>query len=347
MNAKQRLGALTSVLLLLVVWGWWLHGPLPLQLEIWRILKDEDIPGVAVALYRGESGVRAFELGTLADRETPVHRETRLPIASLSKPITAAAIRRLIANGRLHLDDRLGSVLPEQAQLTHSPRGDVSVRNLLQHTAGMSGVIAEDPLFTSNGSVGCRQAMQIESTRAGWAAGTRSIYSNVGYCLLGDMLERRTGERYDDAVRGLLKWGAAESPLTLGMPSALPGGVAVHASWAAPNYIALGPVGGWFSDASTLARVLAATAMAGPDFDAIVMPAPAVDSKPYHYGLGWRVYPDQPNILAHYGLLPGTFAIAVVVRDQGTAVALFSGSSLGAERITQRLMTLFAAALMR
>ena len=43
--------------------------------------------------------------------------------------------------------------------------------------------------------------MQVESTRAGWAAGTRSVYSNVGYCLLGDMLERRTRERYDDAVR--------------------------------------------------------------------------------------------------------------------------------------------------
>ena len=72
-----------------------------------RIMRDHDIPGAAVAVVRYGRLVYARGFG-VADREsgTPVQPDSLFRIASLSKPITAVAVLKLVEDGRLELDTR-------------------------------------------------------------------------------------------------------------------------------------------------------------------------------------------------------------------------------------------------
>ena len=91
-------------------------------------------PGAAVAVARGESIVVSHGYG-LADVENGVGvtAATAFRLASVTKQFTAAAILTLVEDGTLHLDDRLGYVLPGVPAYAR----DVRVRHLLSHTAGL------------------------------------------------------------------------------------------------------------------------------------------------------------------------------------------------------------------
>lgn len=341
-----RLPLLLVLLGSLVVLLWLDRGPLPLRHDVARFLWREGIPGAAVAIRLTDGTEETLEIGRLSDGRSLVRPDTLFPIASLSKPLTAAAIRRLISSGRLRLDDRLSDFLPEIRLDNESPYGAVTIRQLLQHTAGSTGDGPEDPLF-SNGSVaGCDSAIQEEIQREEMVVGERSVYSNVGYCMLGAVVAVLAREPYGAAVLDLLQLDQSDSALIFGFPSARAAMAdGVHASLPAESYALLGAAGGWFSDARTLARVLADDTATEIQFDRIVLPAPVVQGRTYRYGLGWRVPSDRGNVLTHYGFLPGTFAVAVAMRGRGVAVALFSGSPGDRESAAGKLVSMLSNSL--
>ena len=101
-----------------------------------RIMHDFDIPGAAVAVVRHGRLVYARGFG-MADREagTPVQPDSLFRIASVSKPITAVAVLKLVEDGLLDLDAR---VFPDL--LTRMNR--ITVRDLLRHGGGFDGDIS-------------------------------------------------------------------------------------------------------------------------------------------------------------------------------------------------------------
>jgi N-acyl-D-amino-acid deacylase len=117
------------------------------------LLRRYEAPGGALAVsYKGRL-VQARGYG-FADREEgePVQPDSLFRIASISKPVTAAAIVQLAGEGRLDLDAPAFALLPElmpAGQPADLRIRDVTVRQLLQHSGGWNRSISFDPMFAT------------------------------------------------------------------------------------------------------------------------------------------------------------------------------------------------------
>ena len=157
------------------------------------------VPGAQVAIGIGGEPVFAQGYGYAdAERRVPMRTDHLFRVASHSKTFTATAILRLVERGRLGLEDRLGDHVPE---LDDQPIGASVLRELLEHTSGAlrDGLDADYWL-------GARpfpdRAEVLEMARAAPKSdpGERFAYSNLGYGLLGLVIENVTDLSYAEAV---------------------------------------------------------------------------------------------------------------------------------------------------
>src|ERR1043165_3823213 len=137
-----------------------------------------------------------------------------LRIASVGKPITAAAVRNLIAQGKLTLDTKafpfLGiKPLPNAKE---DPRlNTITIQNLLEHKGGWDRDTSFDPMFRpieiakANGKPGPASQEDIIRYMLGKPLqndpGTKYAYSNFGYCVLGRVVEKITGQSYTSYIQ--------------------------------------------------------------------------------------------------------------------------------------------------
>jgi len=156
-------------------------------------------PGAAVVVAIGDSIVFGRGYG-LADIEhgVAVTPSTSFRLASVTKQFTAAAILALVEEGKLRLDDRLGTLLsgvPPYAR-------DVRVRHLLAHT---SGIPDYEPILGSDDGPQVKDhdvlALLHKANKLYFAPGTSWRYSNSGYALLALVVERVSGERFAGYLR--------------------------------------------------------------------------------------------------------------------------------------------------
>jgi CubicO group peptidase (beta-lactamase class C family) len=112
--------------------------------------------------------------------------DTIFDMASLTKPMTATLLLQCVEEGKLHLDQEVRQHLPEAE---HAPIGAVAVHHLATHTSGLPAWKAvhkaESPLA------------DILATPLATEPGTKYVYSDLGYILLGYLLERITGMKLD------------------------------------------------------------------------------------------------------------------------------------------------------
>ncbi|AGC47013.1 beta-lactamase [Myxococcus stipitatus DSM 14675] len=144
---------------------------------------------------------------------TPVNTSHRFRIASVSKPLTAIGIMRLMERGQLRLTDRvfgksglLGETFGLESTYKDSRVLDITVQHLLEHTAGgwdNSGADGTpDPMSTYLG-LSHEQLIQtvLRTVPLEFAPGTTYQYSNFGYSILGRVIERVTGLPYETYMR--------------------------------------------------------------------------------------------------------------------------------------------------
>ncbi len=165
-----------------------------------RAIKAND-PGLAVLVAQG--GKILFEKGYgLADRDhdVPVTPQTTFRIGSITKQFTAAAILKLQEEGKLSVDDKLSKYIPD------FPRGDeVTLRQLLTHTSGIHDC-REGPDFLSRVTKPTTTEATIEELKIqkhpyDFDPGTKWYYDNAGYLLLGYIVEKVSGQSYEDFLR--------------------------------------------------------------------------------------------------------------------------------------------------
>jgi len=118
--------------------------------------------------------------------------ETLYDIASASKQVTAAAILLLEAERRLDTDDSIAKYLADVPEQHH----EVRLHHLLTHTSGFGR-------YGGGGHGNDREAALAEyfSAKRTSGAGTRFEYFNGGYAMLAAVVERVTGEAFEDWVR--------------------------------------------------------------------------------------------------------------------------------------------------
>lgn len=160
---------------------------------IGRFIERERIPGAVVAFgIAGEPpALRSLGLADAAKGVTMTD-DLRFRMASLSKPITAAAVMSLVHDGKIALEDRLADIVPGVSEAVDPRYGQITVRHLLQHTAGWNRGAAFDPLMeperlggrpARDGSCGAI-AHQMLRRPLDTSPGAAQSYSNVGYCWL-------------------------------------------------------------------------------------------------------------------------------------------------------------------
>jgi D-alanyl-D-alanine carboxypeptidase len=149
-------------------------------------------PGVVVVLRRG-ARVQVLTAG-VADVATgaPMTPDRRFHAASLTKPVVAAAVLRLVQRGALFLDDTVQEWLPGLL-----PAGDrITVADLLSHTSGLAEynrVPAAWPVLRRHPVDQHALVVAAGRARPTFEPGRGQSYSNTNYAVLGMLLERVTG----------------------------------------------------------------------------------------------------------------------------------------------------------
>ncbi|WP_234553878.1 serine hydrolase domain-containing protein [Thermus caliditerrae] len=151
------------------------------------------VPGVAFGVVFADGRREAFHLG-LAQREpepVPLEAGFYFDLASLTKPLfTLKEVLKAVEEGLLDLDDPLAQHLPEMLWLKDHPLKGVSVRALLAHTAGL-------PPWEALYTWGEGEALKARFLQHPWPLG-EPAYSDIGYMLLGLLLERVRGRPLRD-----------------------------------------------------------------------------------------------------------------------------------------------------
>ena len=149
----------------------------------------------------------------LADRAhaVPCRRNTRYRVASITKLFTSVMILRLVEQGRLGLDDTIGTRLPAYKG---EGRGRVRIRHLLNHTSSIANPDSAIGSFEKAQREGI-PAYQLPHTsdqlldlyasgKLVKEPGAAFDYNNADYIVLGKIIERVTGQAYDEALRQAL-----------------------------------------------------------------------------------------------------------------------------------------------
>ncbi|HET9255678.1 MAG TPA: serine hydrolase domain-containing protein, partial [Pseudonocardiaceae bacterium] len=165
---------------------------------LFTLARKHQVPGAQLAIHHGGETV-AVEVGELQyGTGRLVTRDAAFPIGSISKTFTATVAMILVADGDLELDAPLGEYVAELGDLGN----EITLRQLLSHTAGFaSGPAQEMPAATSIRRYVldncCRQNLVLPP-------GTGFSYSNMGYVLVGHLIEVITGMSWWDAMESIL-----------------------------------------------------------------------------------------------------------------------------------------------
>jgi CubicO group peptidase (beta-lactamase class C family) len=201
MNSMLRRIPPALVLIALCLWAPSSRAQeLPREME--KIFREEKLAGGTWSLVAGDRTLVGAAGSSNLKAKARMRAENRIHIGSVTKTLLAVGLMRLATEGRLDLDAPVSKLVPEihfdnPWEATHPVR----VRHLLDHTAGLENlriwqmfskkVGPDDPLlpvFRRDPSV----------LRVGTPPGEVFSYSNIGYGLAGLVIERVTGERYEN-----------------------------------------------------------------------------------------------------------------------------------------------------
>ncbi|WP_280366690.1 serine hydrolase domain-containing protein [Nocardia wallacei] len=307
-----------------------------------RVACEQAVNGVpALSVVVGTGGVPVAEASVgFADIESrlPPSGESCFRIGSITKTFTAVLVLELCEKGELNLDTAIGKYLPDTSF------GHIPLRMLLSHSSGLQREVPGD-MWESMQGPSARELLDAFG-RVEFVAqpGQRWHYSNLGFAVLGQIIERVTGQSYETAIeRNILE------PLDL-----------VDTQWSSPANAVVGyrrdpyadtvhrePVmdqgavgvgGQLWSTPKNLLRWGYALCGGEPD---VVSPAITdamhtlqimVDTRTWKRGWGLGLILDRHGdrvLGGHTGALPGFQAALCIDRDSSTVVVALTNATRG------------------
>jgi N-acyl-D-amino-acid deacylase len=193
-------------------------------------MRGATVRGAAVAVTLNgmlvvAKGYGFADVGTLL----PVQPDSVFRLTDSSSPIVAAAIYRLVEAGKLSLDDKVFAilnVLPLPGETSNPALDAITIRHLLQHTAGWNEELTGDPMFDAKqigsiarqgGPAGCPTILRYMRSRPlTWTPGTVVKYSNFTQCVLGAVIEAASGTTAEAFIRASVLAPAGAQGMMLG-----------------------------------------------------------------------------------------------------------------------------------
>ena len=185
-----------------------------------KFIEKHNIPGGSLAVSFKGKLILAKGYG-YADfsvfKKVPAHPRNRFRFASLSKPLTASAIMSLVEEGRLSLDSKVVPLL--QGDPPHKIRDkrleQITIQHLLEHRGGYDRQISSDPMFAAQPPCPGNLSSYFRE-RLDFTPGEKYAYSNLGYCLLGRVIERISGKPYEVFIKERILQPVGANSLEIG-----------------------------------------------------------------------------------------------------------------------------------
>lgn len=296
-----------------------------------KYMDDNDVPGLSFAISRNGKLVLAKTYG-YADKEAGerVAPRHRFRVASVSKPITSVATMRLIQDHKLNLGDKvlgtgalLGTTYGTKAYSTDMKK--ITVEHLLTHTAGGWGNSSNDPMFQDK-TWSMKKLIDntLDNIPLSNSPGAKYDYSNFGFCLLGRVIEKKTGKTYENHVKSDILSKCGISRMEIG-GNTLAERKASEVKYYGPgdpynsfNVTRMDAHGGWIATPIDLVRFLVRVdrfntvpdILSTASIDEMIKTTAASGND---YAKGWSVT-GAPNYW-HNGALNGTIAEMVRTND--------------------------------
>ena len=269
-----------------------------------------------------------------------VTAQTRFRYASVTKLWTADAVLDLIKDNKLALDTTLASVLPEIVTPKDTRINDITIGQLLSHRAGFDrySVFGQD-MFNIGKDICPNHITGLNDITLGFDPDSKTSYSNLGYCLLGEVVSRLNNKPYAEIIAK--QYDFADTHLKFVSNSAMPDEVAYNYVetgltgyadiYTAFDYEGLASAAGLSGNAIDLANQV--QVMAGKPVPSILTNSSKVTCDITQiaecYGYAMVPYQPQPNLpMVHYrdgGLLG--LSTLVAIDERGGVVALLSNGT--------------------
>ena len=304
-----------------------------------------EIPAAGLVVGRHGAACGPFLFGRQAPGEDspPVRDDAIFLIASITKPIVAMGAMLLVERGLLSLDDRVQEHLPG---FGHQGKIGTTIRHLLTHTSGLPDMLPNNQELRAAHAPLSQFVEEICGIRPDFPPGRGVRYQSMGFCILGEVIQRLSGMpcgqflrqelfeplgMHDTALGAPEDWfnpPAGGEPRTARIVRIQPPeqyGAETDWGWNSQYWRSLGaPWGGLLTTPTDLARFACMMASGGRFGDRqILSPAtvaaatrnqlaamkdvPEVDRRTRPWGLGWRL--NWPDHSANFGDLlgPGTY----------------------------------------
>ncbi|MEV6946261.1 serine hydrolase domain-containing protein [Streptomyces sp. NPDC051172] len=160
-----------------------------------------DVPGVAVGVLLDGQEIYAAHGVTSLGNPLPVDEKTLFSLGSVSKTFTATALMRLVAEGKVDLDAPVRHYVPELKLADERTAAQITVLNLLNHTAGLDWNLIDDGEGDRSLAGLVAKLPQLPLIAP---PGVRASYSQAGYNLAGRIIEKVTGLPFEQAMASLV-----------------------------------------------------------------------------------------------------------------------------------------------
>lgn len=328
-----------------------------------------------VQVYAEKKHIPGFSFGLMVDgklafagsggfidlnKKTPTSVDSIFRIASMTKSFTAMAILKLRDEGKLQLDDPVNKYVPElkNQKLTQDAPA-ITIRNLLTHSAGFpeDNPWGDRQLSMSNKAF---EKLITNGISLSNTTGTAFEYSNLGFALLGLVINKVSGMPYQDYIAkkiwqplGMKQVGWDYSKIS--SPNLAQGYRWEHGAWSREDMLAdgaFGAMGGMFSSIEAFSHYVALFQESWPTRDArerepitrsslremqqawqfnqlnseflFLSGEPSTMVEAYGYGLRWFHDGDKKTYVGHSGGLPGFGSNWLILPDYGVGIILLT-----------------------
>lgn len=197
MKAGRAPGLCAAVLLVACAWLPAVAGE-GIEDRLADLMAEHGTVGLAVVVARDNAVVYRASLGWKdLENRIPLATGDMFRIASISKSFAATSILQLAEQGRLSLDDDVGDLLGFRVRNPAYPDRPVTLRMLLNHTSS----ITDGPRYGSLDFIDPGAGGAWQDSYADRAPGEGYEYSNLAYNMVGAIVERASGERFDIYVQ--------------------------------------------------------------------------------------------------------------------------------------------------
>ncbi len=338
----------------------------PMDAAVDSFMRFWGLHGVSMAIVRNDSLLYAKGYG-MADDVTPVTPGTCFRIASVSKLLTAAGILRLQEEGLLSLESPVfgpAGILGEYDRYIKDENlFCITVEHLLRHEGGFSSR-GGDPVFSPYTSRDALVKKQLGRYLA-FEPGSTQEYSNFGYLLLSLIVEKVSGQTYEDYMQKQVFEPAGCHQIRIAGNYAsdrLPGETryymqpdaekcasfdgrfaSVEKCYGGNNVTGSAGAGGWTASVVELSRLVCSIDGYGPVEDILepysvgIMTVHITDD---HYGLGWNDCKENGE-WTRSGSFSGTQALVKRYPDGECWILLSNTSAWRGSRFSRNISDLF------